>query len=513
MTNDKAQEAEVVLRLDAITKRFGPLIANDSVSFDLRKSEVIALLGENGAGKTTLMNILFGHYVADEGTVEAFGTALPPGDPSAALDAGIGMVHQHFTLTDNLSVLDNIALGTQSLMSFRFDRKAARKRIVELSQNFGLTVDPDAMISELTVGERQRVEILKALYRNARILILDEPTAVLTPLETDALFETLRHLIRDGLSVVFISHKLNEVMQISDRVLVLRSGKLSGERITSETDRHELAELMVGEEIPLPVVETKQPGAPVLELMAVTTPQVGTATRLDDITLTLHQGEITGLAGVSGNGQVAMSALLSGMLAPESGDMLFCGSYIETWSPQKALASGIGRIPEDRHSTGTIGDMSILENTVLENYRNAPYSRFGWMNKTKARAFTEQAIADYDVKCPSPDAPIRLLSGGNMQKLILARALDNQPKLIVAAQPTRGLDVGAVNYVHQKLLEARSKGAAILLISEDLDEIRLLSDKIVVISQGKLSAPSARGERSVKELGILMAGHKKGADA
>lgn len=513
MARDNLIEAETVLRLSGITKRFGPLVANDAITFELKKGEVVALLGENGAGKTTLMNILFGHYVADEGTVEAFGNPLPPGEPSAALEAGVGMVHQHFTLTDNLSVLDNIVLGTQSLWSFIFDRKTARERIARLATSFGLSVDPDTMVSELTVGERQRVEILKALYRDARILILDEPTAVLTPLETDALFATLKMLVAEGLSVIFISHKLNEVMEISDRVLVLRSGKLTGERQTDETDRHELAALMVGEEIALPDVEPKTPGDPVLELISVSTSPQGTAMPLNDVSLTLRQGEITGLAGVSGNGQVALAALLSGMIAPSGGDMLLNGEQITHWSTRHALKMGVGRIPEDRHAMGAIGDMSIMENAISETYRDKPFSQNGWLDWKVARQFTEKAIAAYDVKCPSPDARIRLLSGGNMQKLILARALDGDPDLIIAAQPTRGLDVGAVSYVHHRLLEARLRGAAILLISEDLDEIRTLSDQIVVISEGCLSSPSARGERSVKELGALMAGHKDTLDA
>ena len=511
MSKNHLKEAETVLRLTDITKRFGPLVANDAINFEVKKGEVIALLGENGAGKTTLMNILFGHYVADEGSVEVFGKPLPPGDPAAALEAGVGMVHQHFTLTDNLSVLDNIALGTQSLWSWKFDKKEARSRIAELSNNFGLEVDPNAMISELTVGERQRVEILKALYRNARILILDEPTAVLTPQETDALFRTLKMLIKDGLAVIFISHKLHEVMEISDRVLVLRSGKLTGERLTNKTDRHELAALMVGEEIRLPEVEPIAPGKSVLELMAISTLPQGTATPLKDITLTLRQGEITGLAGVSGNGQAALTALLSGMINPQKGDMFLNGDPVSDWSPRQALKKGVGRIPEDRHATGAIADMSVMENAISENYRDAPFSRAGWLNWKEARQFTEKAITDYDVKCPSPDARIRLLSGGNMQKLILARALDGDPDLIIAAQPTRGLDVGAVTYVHNRLLEARKRGAAILLISEDLDEIRTLADQIIVISEGQLSSPSARGERSIQELGILMAGHKESA--
>ena len=440
-TTSGAQAGTPVLRLSGITKRFGPLVANDAISFELGRGEVVALLGENGAGKTTLMNILFGHYVADEGTVEVFGDRLPPGDPHAALEAGIGMVHQHFTLADNMTVLENIALGTQPVWSLRLDRGRARARIAELSADFGLAVDPGRLVSALSVGERQRVEILKALYRDARILILDEPTAVLTPAETEALFATLRMLVAKGLSIIFISHKLNEVMAVSDRVLVLRGG------------------------------------------------------------------EIVGLAGVSGNGQAALAALLAGMVGPASGSLEIGGRQVTSWTPRAALAAGVGRIPEDRHAVGTIGDMSVAENVISERYRDARFSSRGFLDWSAARGFAQSIVDAYDVKCPSPDARIRLLSGGNMQKLILGRALDPDPSLILANQPTRGLDVGAVSYVHERLLEARGRGAAILLISEDLDEILTLSDRIVVMSRGRLSAPSARGERSVAELGELMAGH------
>jgi simple sugar transport system ATP-binding protein len=498
---------EAVLRLVDITKRFGPLIANNAVSFTLHRGEVIALLGENGAGKTTLMNILFGHYVADEGHVEAFGERLPPGEPKAALAAGIGMVHQHFTLAESMTVLENIALGTQGMLSLRFDRRKAVARITELSRDFGLEVHPNARITDLSVGERQRVEILKALYRDARILILDEPTAVLTPLETDALFATLKKLVAKGLSIIFISHKLHEVLAVSDRVLVLRSGAIAGERRTADTTRGELATLMVGDSIAEPAVVEHKPGEPVITLSAIRTAGRSGGAPLTGIDLDLREGEITGLAGVSGNGQAALAALLAGTLRPESGEIRIRGEAMGDWSARTALAHRIGRIPEDRHATGMIGDMSAIENVISESYRSRRFSRMGLLDWRAAAAFAKSIIADYDVKCPSPTAPVRLLSGGNMQKLILGRALDGDPQVILASQPTRGLDVGAVAYVHAKLLEARERGAAILLISEDLDEVLALSDRVLVISKGRLSAPSKRGERSVREIGELMAGH------
>ncbi|GLS31446.1 simple sugar transport system ATP-binding protein [Mesorhizobium albiziae] len=496
-----------VLRLSGITKRFGALTANDAISFELNKGEVVALLGENGAGKTTLMNILFGHYVADEGSIEAFGQTLPPGDPKAALAAGIGMVHQHFTLADNMTVLENIALGTESLWRPRLDRASARTRIAKLAADFGLAVNPDARVGALSVGERQRVEILKALYRDARVLILDEPTAVLTPAETEALFRTLKMLVANGLSIIFISHKLGEVMAVSDRVLVLRSGRLAGERATARTTRQELAALMVGQEVKQPAVAPVTRGEALFVMNDVSTSARGAGAALDQVSLTLFAGEIVGLAGVSGNGQAALAGLIAGAERPVSGEMLIAGRAVANWSTRAALDHGIARIPEDRHAVGTIGDMSVTENVISERYRSARFSRHGFLDWKAARNFAEGLIRDYDVKCPSPEARIRLLSGGNMQKLILGRALDPDPAIVLANQPARGLDVGAVAYVHGKLLEARARGAAVLLISEDLDEIMALSDRILVISKGRLSAPSARGERTIGEIGELMAGH------
>ena len=505
------EKAEVVLRLDRITKAFGSVRANDAISLTARRGEVVALLGENGAGKTTLMNILFGHYMADEGSVEVFGRPLPPGNPKAALSAGVGMVHQHFTLAGNLSVLDNITLGTESLWSRGRGRTAARARVADLSRDFGLAVDPEAKVARLSVGERQRVEILKALYRDARILILDEPTAVLTPQEADALFATLRKATALGLAVIFISHKLHEVTAIADRCIVLRHGRVVGEVDTCTTDKSQLATLMVGGELTLPKAEARVPGAALMQLEGVTTPDRGAVPGLTTVTLSLHAGQITGLAGVSGNGQSALADLIAGLALPATGQITLDGVAVTSWSPGVALARGVARIPEDRHHQGSIADFDLTENAVLEAYRTPRFSRRGWMNWRAARAFAEEVIKGYDVRCPGPDTRIRLLSGGNMQKLILGRAMaggsrDGGPVIILANQPVRGLDVGAIAYVQSQLIAARDRGAAVLLISEDLDEIMGLSDVIHVMSEGRLSPAFARGTMAAADLGLWMAG-------
>lgn len=506
-------EARAVLRLRDITKRFGPLTANDAITFDLHEGEVIALLGENGAGKTTLMNILFGHYTADAGEIEVFGHDLPPGNPRAALESGVGMVHQHFTLADNLSVLDNIILGTEPLWRLGTGRSAARARIDQLSRDFGLSVHPDAKAGALSVGERQRVEILKALYRDARILILDEPTAVLTPQETDDLFATLRKAVARGLSIIFISHKMHEVLAISSRVLVLRHGRLVGEVATAGTDRHQLAQLMVGSEITAPEVGGAAPGEVLLRLRAVSTTPVGNAVGLKALSLDLRAGQIVGLAGVSGNGQAALADLIGGETGPASGTLEIAGGAVGTWTPRAALDARIGRIPEDRHRTGTISDFTLSENAVLEAYEKEPFSKRGWFDWKAIERHTRAIIERYDVRCPGPDARIRLLSGGNMQKLILGRALEADPRIILAVQPVRGLDIGAVTYVQNRLIEARDAGAAVLLISEDLDEILTLADVIHVISEGRLSPAFARGTKTPAELGVWMAGQGFEAEA
>ncbi|MBA3910365.1 MAG: sugar ABC transporter ATP-binding protein [Rhodobacter sp.] len=505
MTQTQA-EAEVVLRLDRITKAFGPVRANDAISLSLRRGEVVALLGENGAGKTTLMNILFGHYVADQGSVEVFGQSLPPGAPRAALAAGVGMVHQHFTLAGNLTVLDNITLGTEGLWARGVGRSAAKAKVGTLSRDFGLAVDTEARVGRLSVGERQRVEILKALYRDARILILDEPTAVLTPQEAEALFATLRKATARGLSVIFISHKLHEVLAIADRCVVLRHGRVVGEVDTHGTDKAKLASLMVGGELSLPSAEVRAPGPVLMQFQGVSTPDRGAVPGLKGVTLELRAGQITGLAGVSGNGQAALADLIAGLALPASGHLMLRTKAVADWSPRKALSEGVGRIPEDRHHTGSIADFDLTENAVLEAYRTPRFSRRGWMDWRAARSFAEQIIAGYDVRCPGPDTRIRLLSGGNMQKLILGRAMAPGPEIILANQPVRGLDVGAIAYVQSQLIAARDRGAAVLLISEDLDEIMGLSDVLHVLSQGRLSPAFARGSISAAELGLWMAG-------
>ncbi len=502
----------VALRLTGITKRFGALTALDGVGFTLHRGEVIALLGENGAGKTTLMNILFGAYTADEGAVELFGQPLPPGSPRAALAGGVGMVHQHFTLADNLSVLDNIMLGTESLWRPGSGRARAAERLRGLARDFGLAVDPFARVATLTVGERQRVEILKALYRDARILILDEPTAVLTPGEAEALFATLRRMIARGLSVIFISHKLHEVMGLADRVIVLRHGRLVGEVRAKETDRARLAALMVGSEVRETRVAPGRAGPPLARFEGVSTPDRGAVPGLRSVDLSLRAGQILGLAGVSGNGQAALADLIAGLARPASGRLVIGEAEVGAeWSPRAALAAGVGRVPEDRHRAGSIADMDLTENAVLERFRSRPFSRGGWMDWRAARRFAEEMIATYDVRCPGPETRIRLLSGGNMQKLILGRALEAGPVIVLANQPVRGLDIGAIAYVHGRLVAARDAGAAVLLISEDLDEIMALSDVIHVISGGRLSPGFARGEKTAAELGEWMAGHGFGS--
>ncbi|MDP2080501.1 MAG: ABC transporter ATP-binding protein [Pseudotabrizicola sp.] len=491
--------AEVVLRLDQITKRFGALVANDTISLTLHRGEVLALLGENGAGKTTLMNILFGHYLADGGTVTAFGQPLPPGQPRAALAAGIGMVHQHFTLADQMTVLENITLGTQTLWSLGRGRAVALAKVQGLSRDFGLAVDPVARVADLSVGERQRVEILKALYRDARVLILDEPTAVLTPQETEALFQTLRLATARGLSVIFISHKLHEVMGHADTCVVLRHGRVVGQVATKDTDRRALAAMMVGAEMAEASVAPGVPGPVRLSLRGVW------AGVLRDATLDLRGGTITGLAGVSGNGQAALADLIGGGLVPDRGQMLVDGVAPVRWSPRAAIGAGVGRIPEDRHKTGTVADFTLAENAVLETYASR-FARGGFVDWVAVRAHTMHLIAGYDVRCPGPEARIRLLSGGNMQKLILGRVMEETPGILIANQPVRGLDVGAIAYVHGRLVAARDAGAAVLLISEDLDEVMGLSDVIHVISEGRLSPSFARGELTQAELGLWMAG-------
>ena len=504
-----------VLRLDGITKRFGPLVANDGISLELARAEVLALLGENGAGKSTLVSILFGHYVPDAGTVEAFGAPLPEGDPAAALAAGIGMVHQHFTLADNLSVLDNVMLGTEPLWRPFSRRRDARRRLLATAQRFGLAVNPSARVSRLSVGERQKVEILKALYRDARILILDEPTAVLTPQEADALFATLKGLVAQGLSIIFISHKLPEVLRVSDRIAVLRAGRLVATLAAADADTGMLAALMVGRAVDPPVARPHALGEIVCALDDVS---VDGAPGVAGVTLALRAGEITAIAGVSGNGQQALADALCG-LAPVTRGALAVNGRAMRAEPRAWIDAGVARIPEDRHAVGAIGDLPVWENAISEHYAGT-FARAGIVRRRAARAHAARIAASYDVRTGGGvDTPARTLSGGNLQKLILGRALSGTaaqpemhvPVLIVAAQPTWGLDVGAVAFVHQRLLDAAARGAAILLISEDLDEITLLADRIAVMHAGRLTDARPAPAWTRATIGLAMAGSR--ADA
>jgi len=501
----------IALRLSGITKRFGSLLANDAISLALAQGEVLALLGENGAGKSTLVSILFGHYVADAGRIEVFGQPLPPGRPDAALAAGIGMVHQHFTLADNMTVLDNVMVGTEPLWRPASRRRQARARLAELGRRFGLAADPDARVGTLSVGEKQRVEILKALYRGARVLILDEPTAVLTPQESQALFATLREFVAQGLAVIFISHKLDEVMAVSQRVAVLRQGRLVAERATAGTSAAELAELMVGRKVVMPRADAAEPAAqasPVVRLaqVCVNAPRGGVPL-LCGIDLTVHTHEIVAVAGVAGNGQQALVSLLTGLRQPSEGAIrLGPESAPAPSTPAGWTAAGVGRVPEDRHHEGVIGDNPVWENAIVEDLGDRRFARWGLLRARAGREHARELARRFDVRAASLDVRTRSLSGGNMQKLVLGRALAREPRLIVADQPTWGLDVGAVAYVREQLLAARARGAGILLVSEDLEEIFALADRIAVLCAGRLVAVRPVAQWTPAGVGLAMTG-------
>ncbi|EHR70593.1 ATPase component of uncharacterized ABC-type transporter [Burkholderiales bacterium JOSHI_001] len=520
------------LQLSGITKRFGALVANDGISLSLARGEVLALLGENGAGKSTLVSILFGHYSADAGHIRVFGQALPPGSPRAARAAGIGMVHQHFTLADNLSVLDNVMLGTEPLWRLRSRRTEARAHLLDAAQRFGLAVQPDARVGDLSVGERQRVEILKALVSGSlggerdqptRILILDEPTAVLTPPEVASLFATLKQLVAAGLAIVFISHKLDEVLAVAHRVAVLRAGRLVADLPTAGADTALLAEAMVGREV-APVARKARPTGPqVLRLAGATLRGSGPRPELDAVDLALHAGEVVAVAGVAGNGQRALADLLHGRRALDAGTLELAGRALAA-RPGDWVHAGVARIPQDRQADGVVGDMALWENAVLERHAEPAFARAGWLKRGAAQAFAQRVVDGFDVRGTQHAGlatRARRLSGGNMQKLILGRVLTpldpgshSAPRLIVAHQPTWGLDVGAVAQVHQRLLRACEQGSALLLISEDLDEILALADRIAVMHRGRLTPARPAAEWTLASIGLAMAGqHEETAHA
>jgi simple sugar transport system ATP-binding protein len=500
--------SDTVLSLHQLSKRFGTVVANESVSIDLKRGEILSLLGENGAGKTTLMNMLFGHYMPDSGNIQVANTQgelipLTLGHPQAALDAGIGMVHQHFTLAENLSAIDNILLGSESLFAWRRSMDAAREKIKNIMQRTGLKAPLDTIVGQLSVGERQRVEILKALYRDARILVLDEPTAVLTPQEADTLFANIETMTEDGLAVIFISHKLREVLAFSHRIAVLRHGKKVGEIATQDADEKIISRLMVGADTLVTPRETIDTGSPVLQLIDLCAPGTSARSSLAHINLTVSASEIVGIAGISGNGQSTLAQVISGLTSPTSGRIKIDNQPLLKNTPANMLKAGVGRIPEDRHTHGVIGTMSVAENLAIECLDSSAIQKNGFFRHQQLRLNAQKLSQEYDIRGPGIEAETRLLSGGNIQKLILARVFEASPKLILANQPTRGLDMGAVSEVGKHLLQARKRGAGILLISEDLDELLALADRIVIMHDGTLHAAPSHDRAHI---GLMMAG-------
>ncbi|RXT08970.1 ABC transporter ATP-binding protein [Ammoniphilus sp. CFH 90114] len=502
--------ADTVVEMRGITKRFPGIVANDNISFAVKQGEIHALLGENGAGKSTLMNILFGLYEQDEGDILIRGQKVKVQNPNDANRLGIGMVHQHFMLVEPFTVTENIILGIEPRRGAAIDRETARAKVKEISERYGLSVNADAMISEISVGMQQRVEILKTLYRGAEILIFDEPTAVLTPQEIEELMVIMKNLVREGKSIILITHKLKEIMAVSDMVTVIRRGKVVGSVATAETNPNKLAAMMVGKEVSFEVQKKEAvTGKTVLNVEGVTSQNEKGISVLNGIHLEVKAGEIVGIAGVDGNGQSELIEAITGLRKVNGGRIFLNDQDLTNKSPRTVIESGVSHIPEDRQKRGLVLDFSVGENMVLETYYKEPFSKGGIINYKEVYDYSRRLIEEYDVRTPSEHTLARSLSGGNQQKAIIAREVDKDPNLLIAAQPTRGVDVGAIEFIHKRLIEQRDKGKAILLVSFELEEVMQLSDRIAVIYEGKIIAIVNPKETTEQELGFLMAGGRK----
>jgi general nucleoside transport system ATP-binding protein len=501
---------DLVLEMRDIRKEFPGVVANDSVSFDVRRGEVHALLGENGAGKSTLMNILYGLYKPDGGEILLNGKSISFSSAREAIEAGIGMVHQHFMLIPVMTVAENIVLGTEPVKGgVLLDEAVADRRVADMAKTFRFAVDPDALVEDISVGQQQRVEIMKALYRNADLLILDEPTAVLTPQEASDLFEILRTLQREGLSIIFISHKLNEVLEIADRITVLRRGRTIETVPREGATEESLAKAMVGREVLLRVEKTRaDPGDVLLEVRDLHVRDDRGIEKVRGLSFDVRAGEIVGIAGVDGNGQTELIDALTGLQKIESGSAKIAGRELAHANAKDALDAGVGHIPEDRQQRGLVLEFSIAENTVLHDYAKPPIGRLGWLFPGRMINRARALIREFDVRGGGPYTLAGGLSGGNQQKLVAAREISRDPKVLIAAQPTRGLDVGAIEYLHRRLITERDEGRAILLVSLELEEILSLSDRILVIYEGEIVGEHT-GEVSEQQIGLEMLGGRE----
>ena len=498
---------EYVIEMNNITKVFPGIVANDDITLQVKQGEIHALLGENGAGKSTLMNVLFGLYQPEQGEIKIKGKPVKITNPNIANDLGIGMVHQHFMLVHNFTVTENIILGNEPKKKGKIAVEDAAKEIQKLSEQYGLAVDPYAKIQDISVGMQQRVEILKTLYRGAEILIFDEPTAVLTPQEIHELIQIMKKLVQEGKSIVLITHKLKEIMEVCDRCTIIRKGKGIGTVDVANTDENKLAELMVGRQVNFKT--EKIDAKPKEEVLSIANLVVHDARQLPAVKgldLTVRAGEIVGIAGIDGNGQSELIEAITGLRKVESGSIAIKGKEITNWPVRRITEEGIGHIPEDRHKHGLVLDFSVRDNIVLQTYYKNPFSKKGILNFSQITQKAKALIEQFDVRTPGEHTLSRALSGGNQQKAIIAREVDRNPDLLIAAQPTRGLDVGAIEFIHKKLIEQRDKGKAVLLLSLELDEILNVSDRVAVIYEGKIVAIVDAKETNEQQLGLLMAG-------